>query len=50
MAFTEQERADLAERAAEIIARYPKSRSALLPPLHLAQAEEGFVSADGIAF
>jgi NADH-quinone oxidoreductase subunit E len=50
MAFTEQERARLAERAAEIIARYPKPRSALLPLLHLVQATEGFVSTDGIAF
>jgi NADH-quinone oxidoreductase subunit E len=50
MAFTEQDRAGLAERAAEIIARYPKPRSALLPLLHLVQATEGFVSGDGIAF
>ncbi|HEX7993407.1 MAG TPA: NADH-quinone oxidoreductase subunit NuoE [Streptosporangiaceae bacterium] len=50
MAFTEQERADLTSRAAEIIARYPKPRSALLPLLHLVQAKEGFVSTDGIAF
>ena len=50
MAFTEQERAGLAERAAEIIARYPKPRSALLPLLHLVQATEGFVSGDGIGF
>ncbi len=50
MAFTEQERAELGERAAEIIARYPKSRSALLPLLHLVQAAEGFVSGDGVAF
>jgi len=50
MAFTEQERADLTARAAEIIARYPKSRSALLPLLHLVQATEGFVSAAGIEF
>ncbi|HEX5188058.1 MAG TPA: NADH-quinone oxidoreductase subunit NuoE [Streptosporangiaceae bacterium] len=50
MTFTEQERADLTARAAEIIARYPKSRSALLPLLHLVQATEGFVSRDGIAF
>jgi len=33
----------------EIIARYPKPRSALLPMLHLVQAEEGYVSADGVA-
>src|SRR5690348_7200459 len=50
MAFTEQDRAGLAADAAEIIARYPKPRSALLPLLHLVQAQEGFVSADGIAF
>jgi len=50
MTFTEQERADLMPRAAEIIARYPKPRSALLPLLHLVQAREGFVSQDGIAF
>ncbi len=39
-------------QAKEIIARYPegRSRSALLPMLHLVQSEEGHVSADGIAF
>jgi NADH-quinone oxidoreductase subunit E len=36
-------------RAKEIIARYPKPRSALLPMLHLVQAEEGYVSPEGIA-
>ena len=36
--------------AAGIIGRYPRPRSALLPLLHLVQAEEGFVSDDGIAF
>jgi NADH-quinone oxidoreductase subunit E len=50
MAFTEQELADLEEEARQIIARYPRSRSALLPLLHLVQAQEGFVSADGVAF
>ena len=35
--------------AREIVARYPQPRSALLPMLHLVQAEEGFVSAEGIA-
>nr|WP_236544094.1 NADH-quinone oxidoreductase subunit NuoE [Spiractinospora alimapuensis] len=40
----------LSADATEIIARYPQSRSALLPLLHLVQAEEGFVSNDGIAF
>src|SRR3954453_22666516 len=48
MALTEETRA----AAQEIIARYPegRSRSALLPLLHLVQAEEGYVSPDGIAF
>ncbi|MFJ5922989.1 NADH-quinone oxidoreductase subunit NuoE [Kitasatospora sp. NPDC092948] len=40
----------LAADAAELIARYPQSRSALLPLLHLVQAEEGFVSSTGIRF
>ena len=50
MAFTEETRASLAADAAEIIARYPKPRSALLPLLHLVQAEEGYVSQDGVSF
>jgi NADH-quinone oxidoreductase subunit E len=33
----------------EIIARYPEPRSALLPMLHLCQAEEGYVSPEGVA-
>jgi NADH-quinone oxidoreductase subunit E len=37
-------------RAEEIIARYPRSRSALLPMLHLVQSVEGHVSQAGIAF
>jgi NADH-quinone oxidoreductase subunit E len=45
VALTEQTRAEMRE----IIARYPKPRSALLPMLHLVQAEEGFVSPEGIA-
>ena len=45
MPLTEQTR----ERARAIIARYPKSRSALLPMLHLVQAEEGYVTPAGIA-
>jgi NADH-quinone oxidoreductase E subunit len=36
--------------AKQIIARYPKPRSALLPLLHLVQSEEGHVSPDGIEF
>ncbi|MCW2524364.1 MAG: NADH-quinone oxidoreductase subunit, partial [Frankiales bacterium] len=44
--------ADVLTSAHEIIARYPagQSRSALLPMLHLVQSEQGYVSADGIAF
>src|SRR4051794_21458265 len=45
MPLTEQTRA----AAREIIARYPKSRSPLLPMLHLVQSEEGYVSPAGIA-
>ncbi|HVS68814.1 MAG TPA: NADH-quinone oxidoreductase subunit NuoE [Mycobacteriales bacterium] len=40
---------EIRELARELIARYPKPRSALLPMLHLVQSEEGFVSPDGIA-
>ena len=45
MPLTERTRVD----AREIVARYPQSRSALLPMLHLVQAEEGYVSARGVA-
>jgi NADH-quinone oxidoreductase subunit E len=41
---------DVRDRAAQIIARYPQPRSALLPLLHLVQSEEGHVSQAGIAF
>jgi NADH-quinone oxidoreductase subunit E len=37
-------------RAKEIVARYPQSRSALLPMLHLVQGVQGYVSQDGIKF
>ncbi|MFD0853627.1 NADH-quinone oxidoreductase subunit NuoE, partial [Actinomadura adrarensis] len=36
--------------AKEIISRYPKPRSALLPLLHLVQSEDGYVSQRGIEF
>lgn len=46
--------ADVRERlsidAKEIIGRYPESRSALLPLLHLVQAEEGHVTRTGVRF
>jgi len=50
MALSNEARARLEPDAAEIIGRYPRPRSALLPLLHLVQAEEGYVSQDGIAF
>ncbi|MCX5211208.1 NADH-quinone oxidoreductase subunit NuoE [Kitasatospora sp. NBC_00240] len=42
--------ARLAEDAKELIGRYPVARSALLPLLHLVQAEEGCVTPTGIRF
>lgn len=36
------------EQLREIIARYPRPRSALMPMLHLVQAEEGYVTPAGI--
>ncbi|HEX3900685.1 MAG TPA: NADH-quinone oxidoreductase subunit NuoE [Mycobacteriales bacterium] len=36
------------EQAQQLIARYPKPRSALLPMLHLVQSDEGYVSPAGI--
>ncbi|WP_127132158.1 NADH-quinone oxidoreductase subunit NuoE [Georgenia sp. SYP-B2076] len=41
--------ARLRTEAAQIVARYPDPRSALLPMLHLVQSEDGYVSARGIA-
>jgi NADH-quinone oxidoreductase subunit E len=41
---------DVVAEAQEIVARYPRSRSALLPMLHLVQSKEGYVSPAGIAF
>ncbi len=43
-------RARLDADAKEVLARYPGSRSALLPLLHLVQSEEGYVSRTGVAF
>lgn len=36
------------ELGATVIARYPRARSALMPLLYLVQAEQGYVSPDGI--
>jgi NADH-quinone oxidoreductase subunit E len=41
---------DIVAKAQEIIARYPESRSALLPMLHLVQSVQGYVSQAGIQF
>ncbi|MFI7677695.1 NADH-quinone oxidoreductase subunit NuoE [Actinophytocola sp. NPDC049390] len=41
---------DIVAKAAEQKARYPETRSALLPMLHLVQSVEGFVSQAGIEF
>lgn len=37
------------ERMRSLAARYPMARSALLPALHIAQEEEGYITRDGIA-
>src|SRR6187549_1965757 len=44
--------AETRERAQQIIDRYPvgRSRSALLPLLHLVQSEDGYVTPQGVAF
>ena len=42
--------ARLADDAAKVIARYPEGRSALLPLLHLVQAEDGYLTPAGIGF
>jgi NADH-quinone oxidoreductase subunit E len=41
---------DIAEKARQLIARYPVPRSALLPMLHLVQSVQGHVSQEGVAF
>jgi NADH-quinone oxidoreductase subunit E len=47
-AYTGEELAGLRADAGQIIARYPKKRSALLPLLHLVQSVDGFVAPRGI--
>ncbi|MCQ4209932.1 NADH-quinone oxidoreductase subunit NuoE [Streptomyces longispororuber] len=49
-AYPDDVRARLEADAKEVIARYPGSRSALLPLLHLVQAEEGHVTRTGMQF
>jgi NADH-quinone oxidoreductase subunit E len=48
--YADDVRARLDADVAEIIARYPQRRSALLPMLHLVQSEDGFVSQRGIEY
>jgi NADH-quinone oxidoreductase E subunit len=42
-------RIDIRQRAEEVLALYPRARSAMLPLLHLAQEQDGYLSDDGIA-
>ncbi|MCU1686007.1 MAG: nuoE [Amycolatopsis sp.] len=42
--------ADIVAKAENLIERYPQSRSALLPMLHLVQSVQGYVSQEGISF
>ena len=48
--YPDDVRARLERDAREIVARYPDSRSALLPMLHLVQSEEGYVTRTGMRF
>jgi NADH-quinone oxidoreductase subunit E len=50
MPFSEETLTRLKADAAEITGRYPRARSALLPLLYLVQAEEGWVSPEGMKF
>jgi NADH-quinone oxidoreductase subunit E len=50
MPFSDEVQARLEPEVAEIIGRYPKPRSALMPLLHLLQSEEGYISNDAIRF
>jgi len=42
-------RIDIRQRAEELVALYPRRRSAMLPLLHLAQEQDGYLSDEGIA-
>ena len=50
MSFSDDVRSRLDADAEQIIGKYPRPRSALLPLLHLVQSEEGYVSGDGIEY
>ncbi|MET7286255.1 NADH-quinone oxidoreductase subunit NuoE [Streptomyces sp. NPDC005573] len=49
-AYPDDVRTRLEADARDVIARYPDSRSALLPLLHLVQSEEGHVTRTGMKF
>jgi NADH-quinone oxidoreductase E subunit len=42
-------RSDIRQRAEELVTLYPRQRSAMLPMLHLAQEQDGYLSDEGIA-
>jgi NADH-quinone oxidoreductase subunit E len=42
-------RVEIRQRAEELVALYPRARSAMLPLLHLAQEQDGYLSDEGIA-
>ncbi|HEY3923299.1 MAG TPA: NADH-quinone oxidoreductase subunit NuoE [Acidothermaceae bacterium] len=46
--MSDDAKARVRELGAQVIARYPRARSAMMPLLYLAQAEQGYVSPDGI--
>jgi NADH-quinone oxidoreductase subunit E len=46
--LSDDARARVRELGAQVIARYPRPRSAMMPLLYLVQAEQGYVSSDGI--
>lgn len=48
--YPDEVRLRLDTDAREIVARYPEARSALLPLLHLVQAEDGHITPAGIEF
>ncbi len=50
LAYDAETRTRLDADAAQVVARYPDQRSALLPLLHLVQSEDGYVSPAGIGF
>lgn len=48
--YAEADLARLTADSAAIVARYPQSRSALLPMLHLVQSVDGYITGRGITF